>query len=295
MKNLVISSGGVYIFSLLGSLKYLKENNMLEDTKSYYGISAGSILCTMLALDYTIEEITDFLINFNFLKLLDSYDITNLINDYGISLGENLKIITQSIIIFKLGEENKDYTFKQLYDDKKIELNIFATCIDDKSLWKFSYNSNENIPIWKAIIASSNIPFIFAPIEIENKLFVDGAIINCFPINYVSYDELDETIGLYIDYYYNLNIDYLNDIPNLKYYLEIILLYVTHKFNYSYKNTINISLPDKYKKYTYKFDICNEEKNILIDIGYNFTKNYYKILANKKVVKKIKRSNSCGF
>ena len=114
MKNLVISSGGVYIFSLLGSLKYLKENNMLEDTKSYYGISAGSILCTMLALDYTIEEITDFLINFNFLKLLDSYDITNLINDYGISLGENLKIITQSIIIFKLGEENKDYSFKQL-------------------------------------------------------------------------------------------------------------------------------------------------------------------------------------
>ena len=83
--------------------------------------------------------------------------------------------------------------------------------------------------------------------------------------------------------------------PNFKYYLEIILLYITHKFNYSYKNTINISLPDKYKKYTYKFDICNEEKNILIDIGYNFTKNYYNILANKKVVKKIKRSNSCGF
>lgn len=295
MKNLVISSGGIYIFSLLGSLKYLKENNMLENVKSYYGISAGSILCTMLALDYTIEEITDFLINFDLLKFVGSYDITNLINNYGLSLGENTKIITESIIIYKLGEENKDYTFKQLYDDKKIELNIFATCIDDKSLWRFSYNSNENVPIWKAIIASSNVPFIFAPIEIDNKLFIDGAIINCFPINYVPYDEIDKTIGLYIDYYYNLNIDYLDDMPNFKYYLEIILLYITNKFNYSYKNSINISLPKKYKNYTYKFDISNEEKNILINIGYDFTKNYYKILSNKKVVKKLKRSNSCDF
>ena len=295
MKNLVISSGGIYIYSLLGSLKYLKENNILKDIKSYYGISAGSILCTMLALDYTIDEITDFLINFNFFKLLDSYDITNLINNYGLSLGDNLKIIAQSIIIYKLGEENKDYTFKQLYDNKKIELNIFATCIEDKSLWRFSYNSNENIPIWKTIIASSNLPLIFAPIEIDNKLFVDGAIINSYPINYVPDNEINDTIGLYVDCNYDLDINYLNNMPNLKYYLEILFLYITHKFIYYHKNTIKISIPNKYKNYTYKIDICNEEKNILIDIGYNVTKHHYKILANKKVVNKLKRSNSCDF
>jgi hypothetical protein len=41
--------------------------------------------------------------------------------------------------------------------------------------------------------------------------------------------------------------------------------------------------------------ILYEEKNILIDIGYNIAKNYYKIIANKKIVTKLKRSNSCIF
>jgi hypothetical protein len=87
----------------------------------------------------------------------------------------------------------------------------------------------------------------------------------------------------------------LNNIQNLKYYLEIILLFITKKINYPYKNTIKISLPDKYKSYTIKFDICNEEKNLLIDMGYNITNHYYKIIANKKIITKLKRSNSCIF
>jgi predicted acylesterase/phospholipase RssA len=295
MKNLVISSGGVIILSLLGSLKYLNENNLLKYIKCYYGVSAGAILCTMLALDYTIDEIKDFLINFDLLKFVGNYDITNLINNYGLSFGENREIIAQSIIIYKLGEENKDYTFKQLYDDTNKELNLFATCVEDKTLWKFSHNSNENVPIWKAILSSSNIPFIFAPVEINNNTFIDGAVINVYPINYVPDNEINETLGLYVEYNHILDINYLNNIPNLKYYLEILFLYIVHKCNYSYKNTIKISLPDKYKNYAYKFDISNEEKNILIDIGYNITNHHYKIIANKKNVTKLKRSNSCIF
>jgi predicted acylesterase/phospholipase RssA len=295
MKNLVISSGGVIILSLLGSLKYLNEHNLLKNINCYYGVSAGAILCTMLALDYTIDEIKDFLINFDLLKFVGNYEITNLINNYGLSFGENRKIIAQSIIIYKLGKENKNYTFKQLYDDKNKELNLFASCVEDKTLWRFSHNSNENVPIWKALLASSNIPFIFVPVEIDNKTFVDGAAIDAYPIDYVPDNEFNETIGLYINNNDNLDLNYLNNIPNLKYYLEMLFLYIVHKCKYSYKNTIIISLPGKYKKYGYKFDICNEDKNILIDIGYNITKHHYNIIANRKNVTKLKRSNSCTF
>jgi predicted acylesterase/phospholipase RssA len=298
MKNLVISSGGVIILSLVGSLKYLKEYNILKDIKSYYGISAGAILCTMLALDYTIDEITDFFISFDILKFVGDYDVTNFIDDYGFSLGENRDIIAQSIISYKLGEENKDYTFKQLYDDKKIELNIFATCVEDKTLWKFSHNSNNDVPIWKALVASSNIPFIFSPVEIDNKKFIDGAVISAYPINYVPDNEINDTLGLYIDYIYNFDFDYFKNISNLKYYIETLFLYVVNKLNYSYKNTIRISLPEEYKNYVYKFDICNEEKNKLIDIGYNITKHYFELTNNEKcktIKPELKKSNSCKF
>jgi predicted acylesterase/phospholipase RssA len=297
MKNLVISSGGINILCLVGSLKYLNNNNLLNNVKCYFGISAGAILCTMLALDYTIDEIIDFFKNMDFLKFLGKYDVTNFINNYGLSYGESRDIIAQSFIIYKLGEKNKDYTFKQLYDDKKKELHLFCVCVEDKTLWTFSHNSNENVPIWKAMAASCNIPFIFTPFNINNNTFIDGAIINAYPINYV--DDINDTIGLFISNHNN-NIDYLDKIPNLKYYLEILFLYLTFKTHYSYKNTINIILPEKYKNYTYKFDISDEDKNILIDIGYNLTKNHYNIKASKKIltkkiVKNLKRSNSCIF
>ena len=294
MKNLIISAGGVNIFFLIGSLKYLNENNLLNNIKCFYGVSSGAILCTMLALDYTIDEIKEFFINFDLLKFIGEYDITNLINNYGFSLGKSRDIIAQSIIIYKLGEENKDYTFKQLYDDKKKELNVFSTCVEDKTLWRFSHNSNENVPIWKATASSCNIPFIFTPININNNTFIDGAIINSYPINYINDNEINDTIGLFINNDI-INIDYLNDIPNLKYYLETLFLYIISKNYYFNKNTIKICVPKKYKNYTYKFDISNEDKNILIDIGYNITKNHYKIMANEKKESKLKRSNSCIF
>lgn len=294
MKNLVISAGGVNILCLLGSLKYLNENNLLNDTKCFFGISAGAVLSTMLALDYTIDEMKDFFINFNLLKFVGEYDIINFINNYGFSFGESRDIIAQSIIIYKLGEENKDYTFKQLYDDKKKELNIFSTCVEDKTLWRFSHNSNENVPIWRALASSCNIPFIFTPININNNTFIDGAILNSYPNNYIDDNEINDTICLFIKNDI-INIEYLDNYPNIKYYLEILFLYIISKSNYSYKNTINISIPEKYKNYTYKFDISYEDKIILIDIGYNITKHYYNIIANKKNVPKLKKSNSCIF
>ena len=297
MKNLVISSGGVNILCLLGSLKYLNENNLLNNIKCYFGCSAGAILTTMLALDYTLDEMKNFFINFDFLKFIGKHDLVNFINNYGLSFGESRNIIAQSIIIYKLGEQNKDYTFKQLYDDKQKELNLFCTCIEDNTLWKFSHDSNENVPIWKAMAGSCCIPFLFTPVTINDNTFIDGAIINAYPINYV--DDINDTLGLFISNNNN-KIDYLNNIPNLKYYLEILFLYITCKTHYSYKNTIQIILPEKYKNYTFKFDICNEDKNILIDIGYDLTKNHYNILASKKtptekIVKILKRSNSCIF
>jgi NTE family protein len=295
-KNLIISSGGVILYSFIGSLKYLNENNILKDIKSYYGVSAGSILCAMLALDYTFDEIYNFFISFDLLKLIGNYDITNLINNYGLSLGENRDIIAQSIITFKLGEEKTNYTFKQLYDDKNIELNIFATCVEDKTLWKFSHNSNENVPIWKAIVASSNIPFLFSPIEIDNKKFVDGAVINSYPINYIPDNELNETLGIYYDKYSFNNLD-LDLNFNLIYYINILLLFISKKHNFNNKNTIRICLPNKYKLYEIKFDISLEDKNKLIDIGYNITKHNNNISKNKiiNLIKQIKKSNSCKF
>ena len=83
MKNLVISSGGINLLCLLGSLKYLNENNLLNNIKCYFGCSAGAILTTMLALDYTLDEMKNFFIQ--------SADMSYLFRNY--KLDEILKMI----------------------------------------------------------------------------------------------------------------------------------------------------------------------------------------------------------
>lgn len=293
MKNLIISSGYINILSLLGGIIYLNEKNILKDIKCYYGCSISSIIIVMLALNYTIEEIKDFIIKFNFIKLIGDYNFFNFINNYGFSLGENRDIIIQSIIIYKLGKNNLNYTFKQLYEDKNIELNLFATCIEDNILWKFSYNSNENIPIWKALLASINIPFIFTPVEINNKKFIDGSVINNYPINFIPDNEINETIGLYIDYKYKLNLKKLNLSDNLEYYINTLFLHIIKKKNIFFMNTIKITLPNDFTLYEFDFNISDDDKNKLIDNGYNITKNYFKI-NNFNFKIKLKKSNSCN-
>ena len=48
-KHIVISGGGVKVFSFVGTLKILDKHNLLRNVKEYCGVSAGAWLSFMLA------------------------------------------------------------------------------------------------------------------------------------------------------------------------------------------------------------------------------------------------------
>jgi len=92
--NLVLSGGAFRSISLLGSIKYLEEINILKDFKNYIGTSAGAIILFFLLIGYSSNEINQilkeeykYLTNFNFENL------SNIYTDLGIddsSKNENL-------------------------------------------------------------------------------------------------------------------------------------------------------------------------------------------------------------
>ena len=55
MEYLVIGPGAMGIFSMLGYLKTIE--NKLDNIKEYSGASAGAIICLMLALGFSIDDI----------------------------------------------------------------------------------------------------------------------------------------------------------------------------------------------------------------------------------------------
>ena len=81
--NIVINGGGTIFFNAYGALKQSNLSGIWshDSVKSYYGTSAGGILAIMLALQYSWEELDDFIIKrpwhnvwkFNVLNIFDYY------------------------------------------------------------------------------------------------------------------------------------------------------------------------------------------------------------------------------
>ena len=63
--GIVIAGGGTNVFNLVGGIKYCIEKNIinLNDIDTFIGTSAGSFICTMLVLNFNIEDVIDVYIN----------------------------------------------------------------------------------------------------------------------------------------------------------------------------------------------------------------------------------------
>ena len=65
--TLCMGGGGIKGISFLGTLKYLEDQDYfkLKDINNFVGTSAGSILAFFLAIDYSVNELIDFVLQFN--------------------------------------------------------------------------------------------------------------------------------------------------------------------------------------------------------------------------------------
>lgn len=184
--TLVIAGGGLKGFSMISSINKLIKSNIikLKNIKYYYGTSVGSIICFFLAIGYTMEELEIFINKFNFKSLSNDLDIDNLFENYGLSHGSNIMTTIHSLLTAKT--RLLDINFKTLYKKYNIKLHIIATNVTDSIEEIFSLENTPAVSIMTAIRASIAVPIVFTPITIEGKQYLDGGLVNNFPINHVS-------------------------------------------------------------------------------------------------------------
>ena len=58
-KNLVFEGGGIKGFSYCGVIKELESKNMLKNFNKFAGTSSGSIFASLLAAEFTADEILE--------------------------------------------------------------------------------------------------------------------------------------------------------------------------------------------------------------------------------------------
>ncbi|MBB6502747.1 patatin-like phospholipase family protein [Pedobacter cryoconitis] len=156
--GIVLSGGGIRGIAHLGVLKALTNAGITFSHIS--GTSAGAIVGAFYAAGIDPEEALDI-----FMK-------TKLLRFVRPSLGAlGLVSIEQTAQLLK------DYFPADKIEELKIPLTITATNFSEGKLIYFTKG-----PLIQAIQASSCIPGIFKPIMIDGQMYVDGGILNNFPV-----------------------------------------------------------------------------------------------------------------
>ena len=193
--TLVFSGGGIKIVYYMGILKYLEEKNMIKDINTLIGSSCGSIFSLLIILGFNSEELYKIIINLELNKIINEYDIINFLDNYGVCSSDNIINIIKIIIKNKLKiDDTSNLTFTELYKLNKKKIIIVGTNITDNKSEYFSVDTCPNMNILDAIRISINIPFFFNKIKYNDKYYIDGGVLNDYPINYS--DNLDNTLGI---------------------------------------------------------------------------------------------------
>lgn len=186
-ENAIIEGGALKGIAYLGVLEELEKYNI--KFKRIAGSSMGAIAGTLLALDYSPQELKKEMLKINFRKMMDDKigiirDIYNLFNKYGVCSGKRVMKLMGNLINKKTG--NPDYTFEQLYEEKGITLVITGCNLNKHETVYYSYLTHPNLPIRNAIRISMSIPFIYKPVKCpvhKNEYFVDGGVTDIYPIH----------------------------------------------------------------------------------------------------------------
>jgi NTE family protein len=167
--GLVLSGGGARGFAHLGVIEALAENGIRPDVIS--GVSAGSIVGAFIAAGKSPLEILKIFKKGGFLKYTKLHLPKN-----GLLKLDGLREVIESEI-----EANK-------IEELKTPLFIGISNLNTGGI---EYRASG--PLSLTVLASSSIPILFAPIEIDGQYFVDGGLMNNIPIAPVK-DLCDELI-----------------------------------------------------------------------------------------------------
>ncbi len=169
--GIALSGGGIKGMCHAGVLKALEETGIKPDIIS--GVSAGAIVGALYADGYSPDEIAKIFEHVEFRKM------TKLqVPDGGFFKTERFEKY--------LGSKLRAKTFEEL----KIPLRIVATNLDKGQSVVFS--SGKLLPI---IMASTCVPILFSPRQIDGESYVDGGVFMNFPVSVIRAD-CENVIGV---------------------------------------------------------------------------------------------------
>lgn len=183
--GIVIAGGGTNTFSLLGCIKYCIENNIINmnNINTLIGTSAGSYICLMLTVGFTIDEMIEIYVNEVSKKLEFNFDniyISEIIEKKSIYSNKLLiEMYETAFIKYRNGEIPTLLDIKNKYN-KELVFTVYN--LSKNKLEYLNYINSPDLLVTHGCAMSSCIPIAFNPIEYKKCYYIDGGIKSNFSI-----------------------------------------------------------------------------------------------------------------
>lgn len=171
---LVLSSGGARGIAHIGAIDVLEENGY--EITSIVGCSMGSLVGGMYASG-NYQQFKEWIFSLTKKKMLK-------LSDADI----NTSYVVKGNLLMK---EMKNLMPDCLIEECKIPFAAVATDVRNEKEVLFKSGS-----LYDAIRASISIPIFFKPVQNEDMLLMDGALVNPFPLNHVIMNGADKVVAI---------------------------------------------------------------------------------------------------
>ena len=202
--GLVLSGGGAKGLAHIGALKVIEKAGVKIDYIA--GTSMGAIIGALYASGYTATELDSLFRSTDFLSLIqdnlprnaktfyekedsERYALTLPFKDFKVSVppaysgGQN--IYNELVRLL--------YHVKDIKDFSKLPIPFVCVATDIETGKEVVLNTGY-LP--EAIMASGTLPSLFEPSSIDNKILIDGGVVNNYPIDKLRAFGVDVIIGV---------------------------------------------------------------------------------------------------
>ena len=271
--TIVLSGGSINGISTLGALQYLKDNNMINNIKTYIGTSSGSIILYLLIIGYTPIEIVVYMCTHNYIfERMKCFDIITAARGEGATSFVHISEQLEKMTIEKTGRLFTMKDIDTIYNKKFICVTYNMTkCLGE-------YISSENypdMPCLSALRMSCNLPLIFESYKYGDSFYIDGGLANNFPIDIAeSYGK--KIISICLDF----DIKEDNQAVNLlEYIYKLLLVPISQSARYRIQNKKDfvevVELKSTEGIKFFNFDLSAKLKLEMFSNGYQDIKRHF--------------------
>jgi len=187
VRTVVFAGGGIRGLAFVGALQELRDARGIDfgarspklDTVS--GVSIGTLFALMIAIGYTVADITSVASTMRQSDVLNTDPVRLLGGEISLDTGEKLRTRVETLLQ-KKGYSNT-ITMDELFHCTKVSLHVVVTDITTASVVHIDEKSHPNLQVTTALVASMTLPLIYPPVVApDGHLWIDGGILENFPV-----------------------------------------------------------------------------------------------------------------